>query len=288
MKYLRFFPFYVLSILPFWMLYMISDITYFLTYYILGYRKKVVCKNLHLAFPHKSEKEINSIAKKFYQHFCDMFFESIKLLTIKPSEIENRFKINNLSQLTDHLKNNENIMLYTAHQGNWEWLTTVPLFLEVNCNTLYKPLSNTYFNDLFILMRERFNVHCIPSNKGYRHLLHLKNNNVVSMNCVIGDQSPLGKSGKSQTQFFNQHTSFFTGAAKIAKKTDSIIFLPYLKKIKRGTYELFFETIVNSASNLDEQNIIDTYAHKLEEVIQKYPELYLWTHKRWKRDGITY
>ncbi|MEO9481308.1 MAG: lysophospholipid acyltransferase family protein [Maribacter dokdonensis] len=288
MKYLRFFPFYVLSILPFWILYMISDITYFLTYYILGYRKKVVCKNLHLAFPNKSEKEINSIAKKFYKHFCDMFFESIKLLTIKPSEIENRFKINDLSQLTDHLKNNENIMLYTAHQGNWEWLTTVPLFLEVNCNTLYKPLSNTYFNDLFILMRERFNVHCIPSNKGYRHLLHLKNNNVVSMNCVIGDQSPLGKSGKSQTQFFNQQTSFFTGAAKIAKKTDSIIFLPYLKKIKRGTYELFFETIVNSASNLDEQNIIETYAHKLEEVIQKYPELYLWTHKRWKRDGITY
>ncbi|MEP0305394.1 MAG: lipid A biosynthesis acyltransferase, partial [Maribacter dokdonensis] len=257
MKYLRFFPFYVLSILPFWILYMISDITYFLTYYILGYRKKVVCKNLHLAFPNKSEKEINSIAKKFYKHFCDMFFESIKLLTIKPSEIENRFKINDLSQLTDHLKNNENIMLYTAHQGNWEWLTTVPLFLEVNCNTLYKPLSNTYFNDLFILMRERFNVHCIPSNKGYRHLLHLKNNNVVSMNCVIGDQSPLGKSGKSQTQFFNQQTSFFTGAAKIAKKTDSIIFLPYLKKIKRGTYELFFETIVNSASNLDEQNIIE-------------------------------
>lgn len=121
MKYLRFFPFYVLSILPFWALYIISDITFFLTYYVLGYRKKVVCKNLHVAFPDKTEKEINSIAKKFYRHFCDMFFEAIKLLTIKPNEVQNRFKINNLSLLTNHLKNNENIMLYTAHQGNWEW-----------------------------------------------------------------------------------------------------------------------------------------------------------------------
>jgi len=288
MKYLRFFPFYLLSILPFWALYIISDITFFLTYYVLGYRKKVVCKNLHVAFPDKTEKEINSIAKKFYKHFCDMFFEAIKLLTIKPNEVQNRFKINNLSLLTKHLKNNENIMLYTAHQGNWEWLTTVPLFLNVNCNTLYKPLSNTYFNDLFILMRERFNVHCIPSNEGYRHLLHLKNNNIVSMNCVIGDQSPLGKSGKQQTIFFNQQTSFFTGAAKIAKKTDSAIFIPYLKKIKRGSYELFFENIANQAATLNEQNIIDLYANKLEKVIEKYPELYLWTHKRWKRDGITY
>ena len=254
----------------------------------MGYRLKVVRKNLHVAFPNKSEKEIKEIAMKFYKHFCDLFFEAIKLLTIHPKEIQKRFKVNDLSKLTYHLKNKENIMLYTAHQGNWEWLTTVPIYLNVNCNTLYKPLENKYFNDLFILMRERFKVHCIPSNEGYRHIINLKNKNIVSMNCVIGDQSPLRISGKSQTTFFNQQTSFFSGAAKIAKKTESVVFLPYLKKEKRGRYELFFETIVNKVANVDEQEIIDTYAHKLESIIQKYPELYLWTHKRWKRDGISY
>ncbi|MGB3143844.1 MAG: lysophospholipid acyltransferase family protein [Maribacter sp.] len=288
MNYLRFLPFYLLSLLPFRVLYLISDVTFFLIYHVLGYRSKVVYRNLEVAFPHKTKKELKEIAKKFYKHFCDLFFEAIKLLTVDTKEIQKRFKVHDLSKIHYHLHNKENILLYTAHQGNWEWLTTVPIYFDVHCNTLYKPLKNAYFNDLFILIRQRFNVHCIPSQEAYRKLLTLKNQGIVAMNCVIGDQSPPVKSGRVESLFFDHKTTFFNGAAKIAKKTDAVVLLPYLKKEKRGTYELFFETIVEKAKQVGEQEIVELYSKKLEDVIEAYPELYLWTHKRWKRDGIKY
>ncbi|MBT8273576.1 MAG: lipid A biosynthesis acyltransferase, partial [Bacteroidia bacterium] len=73
---------FLTSLLPFRLLYFVSDCVFVVMYYGVGYRKKVVTQNLKLVYPEKSEAEIRSIRKKFYRHMCDMFLEMIKSITI--------------------------------------------------------------------------------------------------------------------------------------------------------------------------------------------------------------
>ena len=73
---------YLFSLLPWRVLYFLSDAVYGLIYYIIGYRKEVVMKNLLIAFPEKTEEERILIAKKFYHNFTDTFIETIKLLSV--------------------------------------------------------------------------------------------------------------------------------------------------------------------------------------------------------------
>ena len=132
---IKFLPFYLLSVLPMSLLFILSDMTFILIYYLIGYRKKVVLENISGAFPTKSEKEVKAIAKDFYRHFCDIIFESIKRLTISKRAIRKRLKIKNPELVENYLNERRNILLYTAHQGNWEWLIFLPIYFRLRLHS---------------------------------------------------------------------------------------------------------------------------------------------------------
>lgn len=287
MKYLKFLPFFLISKIPFWGLYKISDFIFLLIYHIIGYRKKVVLKNLKIAFPYKSDQELHRISKQFYAHFCDLFVETIKLLTVPPKEIQSRILINNLDRIRTNLMNEQRVLLYAAHQGNWEWLTLLPLYFKTNASTFYKPLKSSYFNELFLLIRERFGVQCLPHKQGFKTLNSFQNHKMIFMSCLIGDQNPTAISSKRTIIFFSRQTDFFEGPARIANKIDAVVLFPYFKKYKRGHYELNFEFLAKVKSSGSEE-LLKEFASILERVIELSPELYLWTHKRWKRNGVNY
>ena len=79
--YLTYAVLWLFSLLPMWVHYLISDGIYVVVYHLVGYRKKMVRKNLSDSFPEKSEAEIVEIEKNFYRWFCDYLVETIKLLT---------------------------------------------------------------------------------------------------------------------------------------------------------------------------------------------------------------
>ena len=93
---LKFFPFYALSILPMSVLYIMSDFIFFITYSIIRYRRDVVYSNIRRSFQDKSDQEIKIIEKKFYKYFCDLMFETIKILTITPENVNKRFRVKNI------------------------------------------------------------------------------------------------------------------------------------------------------------------------------------------------
>lgn len=272
----------MLSVLPMQILYVLSDTAYLFIYYIIQYRKKVVLKNLRKVFPEKSKDEINDISKRFYRHFCDVLFESLKTLTITKKEAKNRLRLKNPEILTGFLKNNRSILLYTAHQGNWELLVYLPLILTYPSNTFYRPLNNRYFNGLLLLIRERFGVTCVEKSKGYRTIIAQKNNSEVVMNCIIGDQSPKRNSAIHWCDFFNRKTAFYLGANTISMKTNNVVLFPRFTKIKRGYYQLCFELIEEFPSRSEGYEIVDKYATCLENAITQSPEMWLWSHRRWK------
>lgn len=278
----KFLPFYAISILPMWALYVISDIISFLIYHVVGYRKKMVFHNLRNSFPLKSEIEIKQIAKDFYRHFCDIVLESFKRLTIGTTAIKKRLLIKNPELIQQYVDEERSILMYTGHQGNWEWLVFLPLMFPYSSNTFYKPIKNKYFEELFKNMRERFGVKCVESDKGFRTIIDNHQRKVLTLNCMIGDQSPTKKSAKYWYKFLNQETAFFVGADKIAKKTDQVVIFPFFKKLRRGYYELEFRIIEDHPQIRNNFEILEKYAQHLEQAIISAPELWLWSHRRWK------
>src|SRR5680860_910554 len=107
---IKFLTFYVVSVLPMSVLYLISDLLFYVVYYVKGYRKQIVRENLRKAFPHKGQMELAQIEKKFYRHFCDIAIESVKTLTINENEIKKRLVVRN----PNLIRQQESILLYTC------------------------------------------------------------------------------------------------------------------------------------------------------------------------------
>lgn len=278
---IKFFPFYALSILPMPVLYVMSDFVFLIVYHIIRYRRDVVYSNLKRSFQDKSDQEIKSIEKKFYKYFFDLMFETIKILTIAPKKVGKRFRIKNLDLIEKCYDNNKHIILYAAHQGNWEWLSFLSLYIPHQGITIYKPLSNTYFDELMRTVRERFGAICVEKNKSYKTVLENIHRGQLSMFALIGDQSPARTGSKYWTSFMNQKTAFVMGAERIVAKTNQVALFPAFKRVKRGLYELEFK-IINTPEVNDNCHLIDNYSSLLEETIKDSPELWLWSHKRWK------
>ena len=138
-----------ISILPFGIVYKVSDILSFLLHKVFKYRLKTVKKNLNLAFPNKSNSEIESIEKKFYNHFADISIESIKAYGMSEAQMKNRYRYDNIEELEKIQEKNKNIILICGHYSNFEWLLSVGYSAKGNGYGIYTPMSNKYFDRLF-------------------------------------------------------------------------------------------------------------------------------------------
>ncbi len=280
-KVLRFAPFYIISLIPLRVLYVFSDFLYLITYYIVRYRRLVTWQNLRKSFPEKDDKQLRRIERGFYKHFCDLFFETIKLLTISPHQIESRAKVMNPEILDRSEKEGRPVIWYMSHMGNWEWFTSFADRMSYSLITFYKPQSNKYFNDLLLLIRSRFGSEMVPSNSGFRYLLSASQKSALTGCCIIGDQKPnYSKSTTYSTDFLNQSTEFLTGAEEIGRKLKADILFPKVSKPRRGFYEVTYIPISQEESK---GAVTESYAKMLEAAIREYPHIWLWSHRRWKK-----
>lgn len=283
---IKYAPVYLLSLIPFPLLYLISDLGYVFLYYVIRYRRKVVRKNILIAFQNKEEIFYRKIEKQFYRQFCDIMMETSKPLTISESEIKKRYKVTNPELIEKYYNEQKSILMYAAHTGNWEWFATIPTQIPHNMLTLYQPLTNGYFNGLMKLIRSRFGMECVESAKGFRTIMEYASKDVLTLSLLASDQRPGNRSPKHDTLFFGRPTSFLVGADRIARKSNQIVVYPEVKRKKRGFYELEFILISDDAASTKENEIIDRYAKILENAISKNPSLWLWSHNRWKNSPV--
>ena len=282
-KSVKFAPFYLFSLLPFWIIFAISRFAYFFLFIVFGYRKKVVYQNLRNSFPNKSDEEIHSDAKSFYKHFCEVFLESVKLLTIPSKQIKKRYAFKNMELLNKFYDKQKSIILYAAHLGNWEWMTSLQLQTQYQMYSFYQKQSNVYFNEFMIHVRERFGNICIESQSGFKVLFQNTKQKNLTITYVIGDQSPMSKSSMYWTDFLNQDTPFLVGADRMAKKCNQQLIYPHVTQKKTGYYEIEFK-VIDMDSRIEP---VEIYANLLEKNITEHPELWLWSHRRWKRKRNT-
>lgn len=281
--YLIVYPFlWCISMLPFRLLYLFSDVVYLIVYYLIGYRKKTVRENLAMALPNLSEEERLIIEKKFFHHLCDMFLEMIKTMTISQKEISKRYVFTNLEIYKSLEEQNKSIALMMAHYGSYEWAVSMNSHINFSGYAIYKKLSNPYFDKLVRSIRSKFKATLITTKETIPVIVQNNKNKKLSIYGFASDQSPRISSAFHWQKFMGIAVPVHTGAEMLSKKYNmNVVFLKG-KKIKRGYYEGTFEVISENAKEVPNYEITDKFMKLVERQIHEAPEYYLWTHKRWK------
>ena len=273
---------WLLSLVPMRALYLFSDLLYFLFYYIIGYRKEVVLNNLQLAFPEKKLSELKSIQKKFFRHFTDLFVESIKAFTISKKTSSKRYKYINPELIDKLYDKGRSIAFMGAHQANWEWSISIPLFVKIKCFGAYTTIGNKYFDKTVKDSRMKFGFIGYKTTDTVKAMTENFDNKVQGLYLLLSDQSPQVHKTHYWSEFMGVKVPIHTGAEMLAKKFDMAVVNYTVKKVKRGYFEVTFETITEHPNDFKDYEVTDKYLAITERNIKDQPEYYLWSHKRFK------
>lgn len=271
-----------ISYLPFWVLFGLSDIFYFILKYVVRYRYNVITENLTYAFPEKSDSEIKEITNKFYHHFCDVFVETIKAYSISEKQLNKRIKFNQIGTFLDYYKQGRSLIFLGMHYNNWEWSSFTANKEIHDILFVYNPTrGNQAFERFITHIRSRWGAKTVPVNRSSRIVLTFGKTDKPAAIWLGADQSAPANS-KFWTTFFNREAPFFSGPEKIAQISNQPIFLHVTRKVKRGRYEVDFILLFDKPNEVEPKEIILTYIRKMEEIVSEEPAYYLWSHRRWK------
>jgi KDO2-lipid IV(A) lauroyltransferase len=282
---------FVLNRLPFCVLYLFSDIIYYLIYYVVRYRRHIVRDNLVKSFPEKELSEIKKIEKRFYSSLCDFFVEIIKLYGMSEKNIRKRMVITGVDEMNRRLQEGHSCVCYMGHFFNWEYTTSLSLYFndkDVVVGDIYHPLENRYYDLLMKKMRDQYGAESITMANTLRRIVQMVKENKKYVIGFVADQVPTWESINHWIDFFHRDTPVFTGTEKIARRTCASLFFVKIKRVKRGYYTAHFELFADDASTMEEFEPTNRYYQLLEKQIRENPELWLWTHNRWKRTRAGY
>lgn len=276
--------FWLISCLPFFMLYLLSDFIAFILYRVIRYRRKVVRNNLRNSFPQKDLAEILKIEKEFYHYISDYFVEEIKLLTISEKHLLKRITYHNTPKYLDCIEKYGGVILMIPHYANFEWIIGMKTFMKEEdlAVQVYKPLRGKYMDRLFNHIRSRFGGVNIPKHSTVRELVKFKRANKKVVVGLIADQNPSTNDARFWTTFLNQDTVFMDGGERIAKMMNYPVFYCDLDRIKRGHSRVNFELVTEHPKETAEGEITSYFAKSIEKTIHRNPPYWFWSHKRWK------
>jgi Kdo2-lipid IVA lauroyltransferase/acyltransferase len=272
---------FLVGIMPFSVMYIFSDIVYFLVYHISGYRRKVVTENLSSSFPEKSAGEIRLLTKKFYHHLCDISLESIKGFSMSPQELIRRHHILN-SELADHYFNKGiSVIAVPGHYNNWEWGSMSPgLQIKYPVVAFYKPMTNKLVDGHVKRHRAKFNTRLASIKETASTFEELASTPACYI--MAADQSPSNTQESYWFDFLHHYTAWLHGPEKYARKYNLPVLYVDIQKVKRGFYTLNLVLLTENPASLPDGEITRLYAQHLEKTITREPAYWLWSHRRWK------
>jgi KDO2-lipid IV(A) lauroyltransferase len=272
----------VISKLPFWLLYRLSDLFYIFVYHIVGYRKKVVRKNLSLCGFASSPKKAKRIERKFYRFLCDLFLEAIKVRGMSKKQILRRFKVLNPEIVEDFAKQGKSVFVMTGHYANFEWLLALGYYVSLKPVAIYAPLQNKFFDKYIKKVRSKHNSALVSRKNFAEEFGTSQRENKLTLVGFAADQSPRNRIKNYYRTFFGHEVPVFTGAERLGKRFDVPVVMAKVKRVKRGFYETTFNVIASHPNEVADYKITDMFYEALEKQINEDPSQYFWTHNRFK------
>lgn len=275
----------IFSLIPFKLLYLISDVLRFLLKSVFKYRLDVIEKNIDFCFNlTHTKKERKEIVDLFYKNFVDIILESFKGLSYDPYKLIHRFKLKNPELIDSQFSQNKNVIIYSQHYNNWEWgPITLGLQMKHHIVGIVKLISNNHINDYMIKGRSKANVSVVPTGQTHTYFSKLHAIKEPQAIVFIADQRPHGKERMITLDFFGNATSFHNGAAIYAVQNKFPIYTLDVIRTGRGQYEVEAFPISNGEEKLTPKELTTRYVTHLEELIKSQPEAWLWSHKRFKK-----
>ena len=281
---------WIISLIPLPVMYLISDIAWLFMFICppLRYRRKIVRKNLALSFPEKDRRWLRRTERRFYYQFLCQIMESLKTASVSERWIKRHMEITGCERIVEQATQGRSGFGYLGHVGNWEWIPSMMLYFKDVDNFMggqvYHKLENRTM-DLFMLkLRSKFGTENIQMEHIMRRLLECRNSGKSFFIGMIADQVPLYWNTHYWTQFMNQHTPVFTGTERISRKLDAQVWYMKITRKRRGYYRCDITMMFDHTKDLPQFEVTERYMRLLEENIRECPELWLWTHNRWKRD----
>lgn len=273
-----------MTYVPWRVLYAFSDLLFGLLYYIVRYRRSIVRRNLTESFPEKNLVEIRRIEKAFYHFFADLILESSKLAIITPDEISRRMRFTNVESINSSLRQGKPVAIYLGHYANWEWVSSMPLWLEKGTigAQIYHELRNKHMDRLMLYIRGRMGAVCVEMRKTARYINEWAQNREACAIGFIADQSPKKREVRHFLSFLNHEVPVLTGTEKVIKRYGFEAWYLDVSRVKRGFYEAEFVRLHEMPRELSDFELTTLYFQRLEQTIRRQPELYLWTHNRFK------
>ena len=276
---------YLLSLLPMRLLYILSDGIYLLLYYVFGYRRKVVMQNLQIAFPDKTVEERTRIAKKFYRNFLDTFVEIIKLISGSEAFFKKRIR-GNWELVNSMYETGRTSQVNLGHTFNWEWANYMASReLLYKFVVVYMPINNKAVDKIFYRFRSRGGTGLVPASPPRAFIAGMaKYKTVRHMLTLAADQSPADPTKAYWLNFFGRPTAFVTGPEKGARLHNTPVFFCNITKPRRGHYDIHFSLVEENPASTTEGDLTVRFARYLEDNIRQNPDMWLWSHRRWKRE----
>lgn len=279
--------FRLLSRLPLPVLYGLSDIFYFLLAYLIRYRRSVIRNNLQASFPTLQPTEIDRLIKRFYQNLTDLIVETIKLPHLPADELVKRVTFANPEVVKACFNKGQAVIGMASHQCNWEWLPPASVLNGMPTDSVYKPLKNSFFEELMRIIRSRFGAYPLPMNKISREMVARRNQPRIV--ALVADQVPDQPEFGYWMPFLNRDTPFYPGTERLARSFNLPVFFLEIVRTRRGYYRATFYPIAEPPYESRENGfILERYRDLLEQSIQRNPADWLWSHKRWKHTKEAY
>jgi len=272
---------YLISFLPFWLLYLFADMLFILIYHVFKYRRSVVQQNLANSFPEKSAAELKLIDKQYFKYLADLIMENIKLVSISERQLKRRLVVTNPEMISNYYAKGRSVIVVGGHYCNWEMAGLGFCFYTTNkFIVVYKPLTSAVFNQFFINMRSRFGTIPVSMKQTLRKMIEFKNE--PSTFALLGDQTPVREDATYFTTFLNQPTAIFLGIEKLAKSMNDVVLFYAMKRVKRGYYTCTLDDLFENPKHTLPYEISDAHVARLEQCIRDEPQYWLWSHRRWK------
>lgn len=273
--------FYVFSLLPWRVMYWISDGIAALIFHVFKYRRDVVMQNLSIAFPDKTEAERIAIAKAFYKNLIDTFIETIKLISISDRELKKRIVCDTQHVLNDLHPQVQQVQLVSGHFFNWEFANyCICLFSKYPFLGVYMPVANKSINRLISKIRCRYGTILLPATDFKNAFLTYKDQpHAIGL---ASDQNPGNASNAYWMYFFSKPAPFVKGPEKNARLYNAAVVYGDFYKTKRGYYRVDLQLITARPNDFEEGQLTRLVTDCVEAAVKQRPANYLWSHRRWK------
>ena len=274
----------ILSRIPLSVLYALSTVLYLILRYLYPYRRAVIEKNIQIAFPKYTRKQVDALRFAFYRWFAEFTVETLKLYTAPLTQIRAMMSVELPPSLVQHSKDGQSVITLLGHYGQWEYFNASGPFAHLfSARPVYSPLKNKVADDFAIAIRTRSGAEVLKRSDTAREIIKMLRNKTLFSLGLLADQSATARQA-TKARFFGVETSFFSGPGKLAEKFNMPVYFVRMQRVKRGQYKSSLELLVDKDSGRTGQEIVQLFATVLEEQIKETPYLWLWSHNRWKRD----